>query len=109
MRPYLTIALLLVASIGAQAARPDYLESGLVPPGLLAALMDRPASILAVSQIAAPSATRLIIGTLATSAPALSPVPQCAAPKPALLSYSGQQHRSGRPNPAIASRITRGP
>jgi hypothetical protein len=51
VRPSLTIALLLIASFGAQGADANQCPGDNIAPRLLAALLDQPAGMLATSQL----------------------------------------------------------
>lgn len=108
MRPYLTVALLLVASIGAQAAEPQHGGPGRTVPGLLAALMDQPAGILSASQLSAPTAAQLLLGSLGQAAPAISPARHEAPSLMPAVAVSRSVQASVH-SYALTSQITRGP
>jgi hypothetical protein len=109
VRPFLTVALLLAASIGAQAGDAELHVGGGIPaPGLLAALIDQPAGILAASHLALPPTGSFLLDRFAPGSSAI-----CA--ERLLLPAAGQAVATiGFRSPAIHSpayllRFTRGP
>jgi len=109
VRPCLTIALLLLASMGAQGGSTNQPSGDAVTPRLLAALMEQPAGILSSSQLTVPPAGKLLLSQLVAP-----PSPVCPAGLPAAGSAlpGVVVRRAGLipgGNLAIAPCVTRGP
>ena len=109
MRPYLTIALLLVASIGAQAAEPATGNAVRVAPGLLSALMEQPAGILAASQLSGSPGSHLLLGTFTAAGTAICCEGGQDLPRMLPANRTAAAAATPGPNPALASRSPRAP
>lgn len=109
MRPCLTIALLLLASMGAQGGSANMRSGDSVTPRLLAALMEQPAGIFASSPLKVPPAGNLLLRQL-TAAPGAACPDSIPVAEPNLPGAVARAESTVlRDDPGCAPRATRGP
>jgi hypothetical protein len=109
VRPCLTIALLLLASMGAQGGSANMRGGDHVTPRLLAALMEQPAGILAPSQLTVPPAGKFIFSGLVTPPSTACTDDVTIAAAAATGAVVQQLELIPAEHPACTPRVTRGP